>query len=63
MTVEELAAIRSFLARRGEIERTARHELAATLEARLRPKVAGVPDDVSGERFLEALAAVKSARR
>jgi hypothetical protein len=59
---EEVAAVRSFLERRHEIQDGARDELAATLEARLRPKVAGVPEAYRGERFLEALAAVKAAR-
>ena len=62
VTPEELAAVRSFLERRGEIDEGARGELAATLEARLRPKVGGVGDDVRGERFLERLVAVKAGR-
>ena len=59
---EEVAAVRSFLERRDQIQGGARDELAATLEARLRPKVAGVPEAYRGERFLEALAAIKAAR-
>jgi RDD family len=59
---EEVAAVRSFLERRHEIDLGARVELAATLEARLRPKVAGVSDAYREERFLEALAAIKAAR-
>lgn len=59
---EEVAAVRSFLERRHEIDVGARVELAATLEARLRPKVAGVSDACRDERFLEALAAIKAAR-
>lgn len=58
----ELAAVRSFLERRDELVADARQELARTLALRLRPLVvgaAGVPDD---ERFLEGLAAAKSAR-
>jgi uncharacterized RDD family membrane protein YckC len=62
ITSQELGAVRSFLDRRPEIDPGARSSLAATLEARLRPKVAGVPDDVRGERFLELLAAVKASR-
>jgi hypothetical protein len=62
VTAEELAAVRSFLERRGEIDDAARRDLATTLEARLRPKVGGVGDDVRGERFLERLAAVKAGR-
>jgi uncharacterized RDD family membrane protein YckC len=63
ITASELAAVRGFLERRREIDAGARHSLGATLEARLRPKVAGVPDDVRGERFLELLVSVKSSRR
>jgi uncharacterized RDD family membrane protein YckC len=63
ITAPELGAVRGFLERRREIDPEARRSLAATLEARLRPKVAGVPDDVRGERFLELLVAVKSSRR
>jgi uncharacterized RDD family membrane protein YckC len=62
ITSQELGALRGFLERRNEIDPGARNSLAVTLEARLRPKVAGVPDDVRGERFLELLAAVKSSR-
>lgn len=62
ITSVELGAVRDFLDRRAEIAPEARRSVAATLEARLRPKVAGVPDDVHGERFLEVLAAVKSSR-
>jgi uncharacterized RDD family membrane protein YckC len=62
ITSEELGAVRGFLERRQGIDPAARRSLAATLEARLRPKVAGVPEDVRGERFLELLVAVKSSR-
>jgi uncharacterized RDD family membrane protein YckC len=62
ITAEELAAVRSFLERRTEIGSDARYELAATIERRLRPKIAGVPDDVRGERFLEQLVLTKSGR-
>lgn len=62
ITAAELAAVRGFLERRREIDPAARRSLATTLEGRLRPKVAGVPDDVRGERFLELLVAVKSSR-
>ena len=51
----ELAAVRQFLERRPAIELSARHELAALLAARLRPKAAGVPAELGDERFLEAL--------
>jgi uncharacterized RDD family membrane protein YckC len=59
---EELAAVRQFLARRESIDWDARTRLAQTLADRLRPKVAGAPAGLGGERFLEALVAAKSAR-
>lgn len=62
ITADELVTVRSFLERRNEIATGARHELAATIAARLRPKVAGVPDDIQGEPFLEQLVLAKSAR-
>jgi uncharacterized RDD family membrane protein YckC len=62
ITAEELAAVRSFLERRNDLELRVRNALAATLASGLRGKVAGVPPEYSGERFLEALAAAKGAR-
>jgi uncharacterized RDD family membrane protein YckC len=62
ITADELAAVRSFLDRRDTLELGVRNQIAATLADGLRPKVAGVPGEYSGERFLEALAAAKSAR-
>ena len=62
ITAEELAAVRSFLERRNDLELGVRNALAATLASGLRGKVAGVPAEYSGERFLEALAAAKGAR-
>jgi len=62
ITAEELAAVRSFLERRSEIDWNARNELAATIAARLRPKVGGAPENVRSEQFLEQLAAAKSTR-
>jgi hypothetical protein len=60
--MEELATVRRFLERRGEIEAGPRYELAATIAARLRPKVAGVPEDILPEPFLEQLAAARGGR-
>jgi uncharacterized RDD family membrane protein YckC len=62
ITAEELAAVRSFLERRNDIDWNARNELAATIAARLRPKVAGVPDQVRSEEFLEQLVVAKGRR-
>jgi uncharacterized RDD family membrane protein YckC len=58
----ELAAVRSFLQRRHELTLDARNHLAGELVRRLQPKVAGVEPGVTGERFLETLAAAKAAR-
>jgi hypothetical protein len=62
ITSEELAAVRSFLERRSDIDWNARNELATTIAARLRPKVAGVPDHLRSEEFLEQLAVAKAGR-
>jgi uncharacterized RDD family membrane protein YckC len=58
----ELAAVRRFLERRNDIEAGSRAQLAADLERRLRPRVAGIPESYRGEQFLEAVAAIKAAR-
>ncbi|HYX89215.1 MAG TPA: RDD family protein [Gaiellaceae bacterium] len=62
ITAEELAAVRSFLERRGEIELGARYELAATIAGRLRPKVPGVAAETGDEEFLERLVVAKAGR-
>ncbi len=62
ITSEELAAVRRFLERRSDIDWNARNELATTIAARLRPKVAGVPDHLRSEEFLEQLAVAKAQR-
>jgi uncharacterized RDD family membrane protein YckC len=62
ITAEEIAAVRSFLERRYDIAPDARFELATTMAGRLRPKVAGVADDVSAEPFLELLVRAKAER-
>jgi uncharacterized RDD family membrane protein YckC len=60
VTDAEMAAVRRFLARRDDLERTARQRLAYRLQAGLRPKVSGGPEDQNPERFLEALADAKA---
>jgi uncharacterized RDD family membrane protein YckC len=62
ITAEELATVRQFLERRDEIEWGARTQLAQTLSDRLRPKITGVPAELRGERFLEALVVAKTTR-
>ena len=63
VTAEELSAVRRFLERRHSIQGHVRDEIAHTMAERLRPKVAGVPDEIRGERFLLDLVAAKSGRR
>jgi uncharacterized RDD family membrane protein YckC len=62
VTQEELAAIRSFLARRDAFAPAARRGLARDLAARLGAKVAGQPPGLPAETLLEGIAAAKSAR-
>jgi uncharacterized RDD family membrane protein YckC len=62
VTGEEIATVRHYLDRRWTLDDAARHQLAYQLAEGLRAKVAGVPDDVRGESFLERLAAAKAAR-
>lgn len=52
----ELAAVRSFLARRHGLTHDARVQLAAELAAKLRPKVGGATADAPDEVFLERIA-------
>ena len=59
---EEVATVRSFLARRWDLTPSARIHLANELAARLRPKVAGADPGLPPEEFLEKLAAAKSMR-
>ncbi|MGQ0521830.1 MAG: RDD family protein [Actinomycetota bacterium] len=62
VTAEELATIRRFLDRRATLAPHARARLAGDLAARLAPKVVGPPAGLHPERFLEDVAAAKSAR-
>ena len=59
---EELALVRGFLARRWELEPMARSQLAQQIAGHVRPRVAGVPDGLGAEAFLELVAQVKAAR-
>jgi hypothetical protein len=58
----ELAAVRSFLARRHGLTDDARVHLARELTARLQPKVGGGVGADSPELFLERLVAAKLGR-
>jgi uncharacterized RDD family membrane protein YckC len=62
VTADELAAVRSFLARRYELTNEARYRLAADLAGALRSKVVGVPESLGSEAFLEKLAAARLPR-
>ncbi|QXC61388.1 RDD family protein [Aquihabitans sp. G128] len=62
VTQEELAAVRSFLARRHQLDPVHRANLAQALAFQLLPKVAGVPLDGGPEAFLDRVAAAKAGR-
>ena len=62
VSAEEIATVRRFLERRGDLLPDARRRLASDLTARLLPKVAGAPPGTEVEAFLEALSAAKAAR-
>ena len=59
----EVGLVQSFLTRRRTLPEPARARLAAEIAGRLRPKVMGVPAELSDEEFLELLATAKSIRR
>src|SRR4051794_3720776 len=58
---EEIAAVRQFLERRWTIDYEARRRLAWQLAEGLRPKVAGAPPELQGEKLLERLAAAEAS--
>lgn len=60
VTAEEVAAIRTFLVRRSDLDPGHRANLAQTLAFQLLPKVAGVPLDGGPELFLERVAAART---
>ena len=62
VSAQDVATVRRFLARRHGLETRARAELAGELERRLRPRVAGAPEKLAAEEFLERLAAAKADR-
>ena len=61
ITADELATIRRFLERRGELTPHARMHLAQELAGRLQPKVVGAPP-MAPEAFLEYLSVAKARR-
>jgi len=62
VSATDAATIRQFLDRRSQLTSASRYDLASDLERRLRPHVAGAPDGLDPEEFLERLAASKAAR-
>jgi uncharacterized RDD family membrane protein YckC len=62
VTADEVAAMRSFLGRRDDMDLRARAELAKTLSFQILPKVSGVPLEGGPEVFLERVVAAKTAR-
>jgi uncharacterized RDD family membrane protein YckC len=62
ITADDLAAVRTFLARREQFTPASRRGLARELADRLGPKVAGPRPDTPPEAVLEGIAAAKSAR-
>jgi uncharacterized RDD family membrane protein YckC len=62
VTQEDLAAVRTFLARRSGFTAAARDGLARELAGRLSGKVAGHPPNLPPELLLEGIAAAKASR-
>ena len=62
ISADELAAVRSYLARKDSLTANARVQLASELAARLRPKVGGGVANEPPELFLERLVAAKAER-
>lgn len=62
VTAEEVAAIRSFLGRRAQLDPMHRAQLAQTLSFQILPKVAGVPLEGGPEHFLERIVSAKTNR-
>ena len=61
ITADELATVRRFLERRGDLTPQARMHLAHELAGRLQPKVAGAPP-MAAEAFLEYVSVAKARR-
>ena len=62
VTVDEVAAVERFLARRAELDPASRYALAVRLAQGLGAKVSGAPPTTAPEAFLEHLARIKSGR-
>lgn len=59
---QELDAVVAFLARRSDLDASARIQIAAELAGRLRPKIGGAVAGEGDEMFLERLVAAKRGR-
>ncbi len=62
ITLDELAAIRTFLSRRHQLDAHHRHEIAKALADQCLPKVAGIPLDGNPELLLERIAYARQFR-
>ena len=60
VSAQDIGTVRQFLERRETLADGPRGELARDLERRLRPRVAGAPEGLRAEEFLERLSAAKS---
>jgi uncharacterized RDD family membrane protein YckC len=60
VSAEDVATVRAFLERRHDLRGESRRAIGGQLASRLRPRVGGVPPNLSDEHFLELLEAVKS---
>ncbi len=63
VTAEDVGVVRSFLARRHQLDPAARARVAAELARRLRPAVVGPDPHLPDETLLEQILAAKAARR
>ena len=63
VTREEAGMVLQFVERRDTIDADARQRLASEFARRLRPKVVGVPPQLTDERFLELVVRAKQQRR
>jgi len=59
ISAQDIGTVRRFLDRRQTLAGGPREELARELEERLRPLVAGAPEGIAPEEFLERLSAAK----
>ena len=63
VSAQDIGTVRRFLGRPRASPTGRASELAEELERRLRPRVAGAPEELRAEEFLERLSAAKSSLR